>query len=219
MHYILADGHGLYIRHDTFSGKYVPVRNEVLAEEFETRSKAQNILKNAVAKKDRKKFHVQEVDDGLGLTNVTKEVATNANIVEKPPDLHIDEVKKISELLPGDTQIDKWRDGFVKMTDFVQESEDRRAELSDKLSNIDKEITDIEHYVELNNLNAYQGFLAYKMLQNRLRERRKIKDEIQVLSQLGSCKIDAAMMKDVQEAIKQMENKTYTPRVLTELFQ
>lgn len=218
VHYVLTDGRGLYIRHDNFTGKYVPVRNETLAKEFDQRSKAMNILKNAISKKDRKRFFVKEVDDGLGLAPKTETTVKEINNSEKALNLHMDEVKKISELSLGDTQIEKWQDGISKLAGFVQESEDRRSELSEALSNVDKEITDIEHYIELNNLNAYQGFMSYKMLQNRLKRRRKIKDELQVLNQLGSCKLDSVVMTEIQEALKQMENKVYTPRVLTDLF-
>ena len=156
-----------------------------------------------------------EVKDGVPDKN--KE-PTVAEINAEKKNLHIETVKEISEQENTDSQISKWQDGLEKFTDFIIESETRKSELLESMSNIDKEVVDIEHYIELNNLNACQGFLAYKMLRNRLRKRRKIKNELQVLSQLGNCKIDSAMMKDVQDAIKLLEHKKYTPRVLVDLF-
>lgn len=214
--YLLGDGRGTFIRRDAYSGKYVPVRNESLADVWQERYKAQNILKNALSKKDKKSFHIIERADAI--TEKPKEETVAEVNKAARANLHIDKVKEISEQDIKDGQMSKWQDGLAKFTGFILESENRKQELVDALSNIDKEITDIEHYVELNNLNAYQGFLAYKMLQNRLRERRKIKNELQVLSQLGNCKIDSAMMLDVQNAIKLMDSKTYTPRVLVDLF-
>ena len=57
------------------------------------------------------------------------------------------------------------------------------------------------------------------MLQNRLKKRRKIKNELQVLTQLGDCKIDSSMLVDITKAIEDMNNRIYTPRILTELFE
>lgn len=217
--YALTDGHGSYIRHDTFSGKYVPVRNESLAEKWEQRAKAQNILKNALNKKDRKRFHIIDIDDG-SILDTPKPVVTVAemNGTEKH-DLHIDKVKELSEPVVDKSQLDKWTEGIANVTGFVQDAEERKEELAKLMSDIDKEITDIQHYIELNDLNAYQGFLSYKMLQRRLRIRRKIKNELAVLNQLGDCKMDSAMLIDVQNVIKEMDNRVYTPRILTQLFE
>lgn len=219
--YALTDGHGSYIRHDIFSGKFVPVRNLSLADKWEQRAKAQNILKNGLCKKDKKRFHIIEIDDGKGITeNTKKEVAVSEmNSESGEQDLHIEKVKELSDNLKEDCQMDKWKSGIEYMKDFVLDAEARKEELSKEMSDIDKEITDIQHYIELNNLNAYQGFLAYKMLQGRLRKRRKIKNELHVLSQLGACKVDSAMLIDVQNAIKELDSRTYTPRILSELFE
>jgi hypothetical protein len=216
--YVITDGHGSYIRHDSYSGKYVPVRNESLAERWEQRSKAQNILKNGLSKQIRKKFHVQDVSDGAGICNVKKDNPDEEEKVTTVADLHIDKVKEIISKDCNDSQIKKWEEGLNSMTEFVMDAEERREELSQAMSEIDKEITDIQHYIEFNDMNAYQGWLAYKMLQNRLKKRRKIKNELQVLTQLGGCKIDSSMLEDITKAIKDMGNRIYTPRVLTELF-
>lgn len=216
--YLLSDGHGSYIRQDAFSGKYVPVRNLCLADKWEQRVKAQNILKNGLCKKDRKRFHVIEIDDGNGISDIKKDVTVSEMNTEEN-DLHIDKVKELSENLKEDCQMEKWKSGINYMKDFVLDAEVRKEELNKEMSDIDKEISDIQHYIELNNLNAYQGFLAYKMLQGRLRKRRKIKNELHVLSQLGACKVDSSMLADIQNAIKELDSRTYTPRILSELFE
>ena len=56
------------------------------------------------------------------------------------------------------------------------------------------------------------------MLRNRLKKRRKIKDELQVLFQLGECKMNSEMLNDVESVILDMNNREYRPRILTELF-
>ena len=42
---------------------------------------------------------------------------------------------------------------------------------------------------EFGKFNAYQSWLAFSMLQNRLRMRRRNKDELQAIQQLGESKI------------------------------
>lgn len=218
IHYVLTDGHGSFIRYDTFSGKFVPVRNETLAEKWEQRNKAQNILKNGLNKQLRKKYHIDTVDDGIGICVLAKEKTVsevNASIV---PDLHIEEVKQLIQEDCNNTQMEKWENGIKSMNEFVQDAETRREQLAKDMSDIDKEIIDIQHYIEFNDMNAYQGWLAYKMLQNRLKKRRKIKDELQVLTQLGDCKIDSSMLEDIKNAIEELGNRVYVPRKLKQLF-
>ena len=213
--YVLTDGHGSFIRHDTYSGKYVPVRNETLAEKWEQRNKAQNILKNGLTKQLKRKYHIDSIDDGVGISGTEKDIIAEKDAIQ---DLHIDEVKKIIDEDYKDTQLDEWESGIESMTEFVQDAETRKEYLSKEMSDIDKEIIDIQHYIEFNDMNAYQGWMAYKMLQNRLKKRRKIKNELQVLIQLGNCKIDSSMIGDIKNAINEMNNRIYTPRVLKQLF-
>ena len=66
---------------------------------------------------------------------------------------------------------------------------------------------------------AYRGWLAFNMLRHRLKKRRKIKDELQVLQQLGECKITSSMLVDIKNAISELGNRQYVPRVLTALFE
>lgn len=213
--YLLGNEKGVFIRRDKLSGKYVTVKNRNLADVWEERMKAQNVLKNGLSKKDRNGFHIIEIADSI--TEKHNDL-TVSEINKINPNTNIEAVKKICDQDVAYSEINKWQNGLEKFTNFIQETEVRKDELNKSLSVIDKEIVDIEHYIELNNLNACQGFLAYKMLHNRLTKRRKIKNELQILSQLGDCKIDSEMMKEVQKAIHLLDNKKYTPRVLIELF-
>lgn len=86
--------------------------------------------------------------------------------------------------------------------------------LSGKLSDIGQEIVDIEHYIEFNDLNACDGYQAYKMLRDCLRERRKIKDSITAAQSLyENCRVDKLC-----SCNDYLHNRTYTPRKLTSLF-
>ena len=127
-------------------------------------------------------------------------------------------MKTIASEKPAESQTEKWVSGAETLTEFVMDAEKRKEELVGLLSEVDKEISDINHYIEFGKFNAYQGWLAFTMLQNRLRKRRKIKDELSVINQLGECKITSDMMIDIKNAIAELGNRKYAPRVLTQLF-
>lgn len=76
-----------------------------------------------------------------------------------------------------------------------------------RLSSVDKEINDIYHFIEFTELDAYRGWKAYKLLKDKLRKRREIKDGF-----------DAAIRfrKSINAKTRQIKNDTaikkYTPR-------
>lgn len=211
MKYVITDGHGSYIRKDDFSRKYVPVRNLCFAEVFDERYKASNVLKNAISKNIRKNYKIEEyLDTGLSKNHIKCEY--------NKPNKKDDVVKAIAGETVHDSQQEKWSAGVKGIADFISDAEVRKVELVAKLSEVDKEITDIHHYIEFGVFNAYQGWLAFNMLRQRLRRRRKIKDELRVIVELGACKITSDMMIDINNAIVKLGNRKYEPRVLKQLF-
>lgn len=210
--YLITDGNGSYIRKDEFSGKYVPIRSYSMAERFEQRYKAINVLHNAIGKNIRNRYKVIDIEEGV---LSPKSEVSNVNKVRHGEKI----AKALSEEKQTESQTEKWASGAKALTEFVMDAEKRKEELAGQLSEVDKEISDINHYIEFGNFNAYQGWLAFSMLQNRLRKRRKIKDELQVIQQLGESKITLSMLDGINKAVSDLSNRKYVPRVLTELFE
>lgn len=99
--------------------------------------------------------------------------------------------------------------------EFINQLKTRRDELYAELSKIDLEITDIEHAAEFFNLNASKGYKLYKMLHDATVRRRAYKNEIQKIDIIiGNVDLDA-----INKKMKRIDNKTYHPRVLNELFE
>lgn len=94
----------------------------------------------------------------------------------------------------------------------------RHLELIEKLSKYDRQKSDVEHYIELNagKLNACDGFKAYKLLQDILVERRKVKDELQIIQ---SVRDTMSLSEDIDEKVRKLESRKYEPRELTYLFE
>lgn len=107
---------------------------------------------------------------------------------------------------------------YITLLNTLGNLKDQKAgcltHLNSKLSEVNQEIRDIEHYIEFNKLNACGGYAAYKMLYDALQRRREIKDNIIAAKAIyDSCDINAIISR-----IGQLNNRTYTPRQLPELF-
>lgn len=204
--YVITDGNKNYIRRD-IDGKYVAARSRALADEFLEKWKAEKVLKNNLTPKKRKLYRVVEED--VGFTVVKKPEQDQA---EKPKEERKPEQPILSP------QIEELRKKIEGVKKFIDDAENRRSELSDLLSNTDKEITDIQHYIEFSDINGDDVASTYNMLKTRLKNRRQIKNELSVLRQLAECKMDASMFGDLLTVISDLDNKTYVPRVLTSLF-
>lgn len=199
--YVLSDGAGRYIRKDNGTGKYVSVKGEKYALQFQSADNALKILYNSVPKTIRDNFGVEEIQ--IEDVKITKDMSVVKSIINK-------------NII--DDEIASWLskvDAFVGLAESV---ETRIEELVELLSTTDKEICDIQHFIEFGKLNAYQGWLATSMLQNRLRQRRKFKDELAALNLIKSCKIESKAIENLHKAVDGLGERKYSPRVLSELF-
>lgn len=97
--------------------------------------------------------------------------------------------------------------------------EPMKKDLTDKLAKIDQEICDIYHYIEFNNLDAYRGFKAYKLLQDTLIRRREVKDDLLKIQIITETVVPDLFNGRLEQRIDGINKRTYKPRVLTELFE
>lgn len=92
-----------------------------------------------------------------------------------------------------------------------------KDKLRHDLSITDQKITDINHYIEFNKLNACQGYKMSKLLQDTLKERREIKNELGILGEVNGFNLKS-IINGKLTTIQQKKQKKYKPRVLKELF-
>lgn len=176
------------------NGKYTEVDNVHLAIKGPMH-KLTNLVKNCVAPDKRKKCNI--VAESNEIQNSYKTVAKVTNIVANST---FDEV------------IAKFK--TIDASGFAQE----HSELSQRLSQIDQEITDIQHYIEFHKLNAAEGYKVYKLLQDKLLIRRGIKDDMAKFQILNNAKVSDIFDGTLEKNLEVLANRTYTPRVLKELF-
>ena len=197
--YVITDG-TRWIMRDR-KGKYVPTSCEVLADVYSNKQ-ANSIFQNSLSKALKSCFHLQKID--------------------KPPELvkqiTQEEVKENTEAPSRSENIQYWVDKVSDLNGLASEALHRKDILLNQLSKVDQELSDINHYIEFCNLNAAQGYKAYKMIKDRRIIRRSIKNELDVLNIILGKKISETATDEIHKAITGMDNRKYEPRVLNELF-
>lgn len=89
--------------------------------------------------------------------------------------------------------------------------------LSKELSIIDQKLIDLTHYIEFTELNACEGYKAYKLMHEITKQRREVKNELATIQSL-TAHIPVQKVSSFNRYITKQSNKHYTPRILTELF-
>lgn len=225
--YVITDG-ARYISKNK-NNVYVP-DYDISKALVTSKANAEKIFYNSLAKPLRKVFRLakrelpmienQEIKDGK-----LKEVATEkVSIPEK-----IDEIKVDAPKETVSTKYTKHQDthcGFnpemtgeiTKMVSMFKFAPAKKVELTDHLNRVEREIVDIYHYIEFKSLNACDGYVAYKMLRDRLVARRKIKNELKVAEILAKGVFTTADIVEIENIIESFDKNKYRPRALNGLF-
>ena len=197
--YVITDGTRWIMRDK--HGRYVPTSCEALADVFFNKQ-ATGIFQSNLSKALKSVFRVQKIDEPSKLIKqISQETA-----------------QKNTERVSTDENIKRWIDKIDGLNGLATEALHRKDELVQQLSKVDQELSDVNHYIEFCNLNAAQGYKAYKMIKDRRIKRRSIKNELQVVDIILSKKISETATDEIKKAIAGMDQRTYEPRVLNELF-
>lgn len=197
--YVITDGSRWIMRNR--NGKYVPTSCEALADIFSNKA-ANNLYNNSLPKALKSVFHIQKID--IPPDNV-KQITQS-------------EVENNTEKVMVAENIQKWIDKITDLNGLATDALHIKEELCEELSFVDRELSDINHYIEFCNLNAAQGWKAYKMIKERRIKRRSIKNEIQILNIILDKKISDTVTNEILESMSKMDKRTYEPRVMNELF-
>lgn len=213
--YVITDGDKVYLFRDN-RGNFIPTTNKNVADIWESKQKAVNVLNSCVNKNLRDRYMVMEIEVEKPKKTVEQVIKVRSYENLKPNN---EAAKRIINSPIVDNDLETIKDKLAKLYNYVQSSEERQKELANALSDVDKEISDIHHYIEFGKFNCYQGWLAFSMLRNRLKQRRKIKDELTIINQLGESIIDLNALNNIQKGIERLDSRTYQPRRLNELFE
>lgn len=234
IHYVIGDGKGHYIRRDPSTNRHVPIYGLAYATKYEDRAKAERVHDSTLAKEHRKAFKVIEVDD-LDCMNGgdyrqsdcaasgQERNQPQANETVRQYNQRLSRTDRIKASCEGNDAPTKCYGDLLEdvggmLNKYTAELKRRYDDACQKLSDVDLEISDLHHYIELQPANAYEGWLLYKALRQRLLRRRAIKDELFVIGHIGDCRLRDSDLYDMQCRIEGMENRKFVPRKLDLLF-
>lgn len=98
---------------------------------------------------------------------------------------------------------------FFKLYNQIK---DNMIDLKDRLSIVDRKISDVEHYAEITNQNAVNGFKLYKKLKELRIERRNIKRLIELKKVFDNIQIDSKVQTDMNDVITRFNTRMFSPR-------
>ena len=111
--------------------------------------------------------------------------------------------------------------------DFFFNIEETEKKLNTELYNKEGERDDLLHEIELSKLNAIERMQTYSRLETVIKERRIIKDKIELINTIkpytskfitkGICAETDTTIKNIETLKSNQESRQYTPRVIKDL--
>jgi hypothetical protein len=119
----------------------------------------------------------------------------------------------------GEQTVDQCYQSFKDVNDVFISAAKRANEIAGEISKVDLKLEDLKHYKEFTNLNASEHCKASSIEQELLRERRKLKNEQQIISVINECCGASHLIEKITKCIEKVQTQTYEPRILSELFE
>ena len=215
-YYVITNGRDSYITQENETGKCVEIKNLNSAMRFATLAEANNIYKNNISKKLQKTYSVKIMEEN----QKTAEIISGVLDKDARRPTH-ETVKALANREMPKTQCSDLVKTISGVSELLNGLSQRYTKDCNLLSEVDREIVDIEHYIEFNNFNAAEGYNAYKMLQNALKRRRIIKNDRECLTFIKEAGLQKSKVDALVKGIEKFANeeRIYTPRVLNELFE
>lgn len=187
------------------SGAYSLTTNRNIAEIFENKILADKVFKSNLSKLIKSK--------GVTVQAVELHVGGNSQKEQKTTD---------AVVAPTETTTKPTSSQYIVsvLSDAATKLNNRHTVLSDELSKYDRQCSDIEHYIEFNagKLNACDGYKAYKLLQDVLVQRRKVKDELEILKVVKDKMAIPDDMASIDVRLQALAARRYEPREFKWLF-
>lgn len=199
---ITDENKSLWVRQDA-NGAYSLTTDHNRALIFDTKVSAETVFKSNLSKLIKSK--------GVSVRSVSLQIGGG-----KKKEC----AKQVVKEAVVDTQSDVGSAKYIVsvLSEAMAKLNCRHTSLVDEQSKYDRQLTDVEHYIEFNagKLNACDGYKAYKLLQDVLVQRRKVKDELQIMNMV----IDrVSIPDDLDEKISELASRKYEPREFKYLFE
>lgn len=175
--------------------------NKTRAERFE-RSKANNILNNLPKYMKRLHFKVEYMPK----TEMVKDIVEQTSVYTSST------VIANADYTVPDT-INTWLEKVRTCNELAKEAAKRKLELENALSNVDRDLSNCLHEIELTRWkNGCRGYMEYKKMKLILENRRKVKDELSVVTSILSCNLQSMATDRIKKVVDGLSNRKFTMR-------
>ena len=204
--FVITDG-TRYMKQN-IAGRFKIVSNITMADTYESKTAAVNVIKNSLTKAYQRQFYVAQVVNGE-LVQCT---------VSAPPKAKKKKSGKHYNLQPEYPEVTQWYTRVQGLENLFEDAQQRNKGMSQSLSDLEGAVQDILHFIEFSSLGASDGFKVYKLLRDTLRRRRSVKNEQRIIGAINNnCNAKEAA-NNILSTIKELQEVVYEPRVLDGLF-
>ena len=183
--------------------------------QYFTQKKAKNIIKSLP--KTMKKFHflAMQMPPLFNQDKCDQQEDCNKNTYYESnhEDKNNIKCKTFTKEYVAPIEVETWLDKMKNCNGLAKEALFRKSELICQLSNIDKELSNCLHEIELSkNMNACNGYKEYRRIKIILEKRRIIKDELIVVKSILSSNLQSIGSDRIQKVIDGLGNRKFTIR-------
>ena len=142
-------------------------------------------------------------------------------VSEAEPTYSAPEYDEVEKPTMFDSLDNDWETTLSKLCYMSSHIQEYQNNLNTMLSDVDREVCDLLHFLEFKELDDSDMLKASKMLQDARRRRRESKDEMEKTALMRATFLDKEFGMKVHQSLEQMERmkcRQYTPRKLTGLF-
>ena len=184
--------------------------------QYFTQKKAKNVLKSLP--KTMRKFHFMAIKKPISFDqekcDQQEKNDKNTYCENKYEDKNnTTKCKTFKKEYVVPSEVETWLDKMKSCNGLAKEALCRKSELICQLSNIDKELSNCLHEIELSkNMNACNGYKEYRRIKIILEKRRIIKDELIVVKSILSSNLQSIGSDRIQKVIDGLGNRKFTIR-------
>lgn len=176
------------------------------AQVFE-KDKADNILKNLP--KVLKNFHFKVKPAPQSEQEVLQDKTKTDNVQSEEKKY----IRKDS-YIPCD-EVVQWIEKSKQCSEFVEEATRRRTVLHKKLANIDRELSNCMHQIELEKWKSgCDGYKLYKQEKEILERRRKIKDELIIVNSILDNTKCSVVIRNIEKEFNRLGTRRFEVRIV-----
>ena len=218
--YVITDGKR-FVKQNK-NGRYAFTNNLLLADTWDSSSKAESVLYNSVPTNMRFKLYIAELKNGeiCGQETVSKkQIADCRKTVESA---ETDSYKLSKYSFEDDLDLQQMIRGFEEVKEVLSRYANNHIhkQLEEKTMTMNLIVEDIKHYHGKKALNSRDGFRLNRLEDKAIVKRISVKNQLEVSRKLVKhCASIIDQINDICDTITELRNQKYKPRVLIDLFE